>query len=293
MMNLTEGSMKLIPANIRFATGLVLLLGCCGPTGAQAVANGAADPSGVLKLTGLSWDKTGAQLIVVQIQRRTERPSSMGVLRTMTLTARLRRALHETSAEGNDIQIEIDPAKVSHQLVVRPGQLNPWEPGTITAMAVKPTDNALRYEFSGIAEVLGMRTPCWIPATDIQLLEDAVLKLRTVGALPGCNLPRADAEKLMDDYVLDNYYLWALGATSLAARDDRPASDRLWREWGRSRAVGTYVPLSAQQFLWLDHCNELLSEGIRPNTEQRFQMLRQSLKRFVDVPSTRPVLGQN
>jgi hypothetical protein len=162
-----------------------------------------------------------------------------------------------------------------------------WKPGTVFLVKARAVGENAPLQYAGFFRMLGVKMPCQVPREDIPLIRPALLKLGEISRRSNFMLTRDEAQGLFHNE--NNYYLWALGATGLAAYDDKVASSELYNGWINGSSL-----LSPRQIVWLDHCfGDVMSEGIGPDRVQRHDMLLDYLKRLSDrFPTTMPSTKQ-
>ncbi len=119
--------------------------------------------------------------------------------------------------------------------------------------------------------MIGLEFPSKVEERDVAQIRIALKRLSDVAKTKDLMLSRADALTLLD--VKDNYFLWALGATGLAAIGDKEAADRLL-------IIYRDGELTPRQVAWIDHCvGNVLPRTTAFPISTRHQLLLNYLRR--------------
>lgn len=186
----------------------------------------------------------------------------------------------QSIAERSKIRIQ---ARLSAGGTGRPLASVGWTPGTIFLMLVATTPQQGQFEYVGWAKLMGIEMPCPVMQADVPLIKTALQKLGEIARTEDGMLARNETLKLLNAGA--NYYLWALGASAVAAQNDKTAMDELYERM-------LSKTLSPRQVVWLDHCFGYFEESdeLRVSIADRHQLLLQYLQRLdpVSPPTTAP-----
>lgn len=254
----------------------------------EVQGDGLKDERGIFKMcltdTSFSLEGRNLRMILAESNGASRQPAlSPDTASVFIYDATILCEYRHSIIEGTKIHIE--------NRIQRGGGTGPspiptdWETGITFIMVVATTTDQNRFEYAGQVDLIGLKMPCKLKREDVPMVQAAMLKLGEIARTNDCMLSRDEALKLLN--INDNYYLWALGATGMAAWNDAAAADELRKRW-----IWTTKPLlKPRQIVWLDHCfQRFLSEGLRPSVPDRYQMFLEYLQRLdpVSPPTTSP-----